>query len=66
MKEKTYIAVYNGECATGSSPDEAKRKLEENCTHNPEFIDIEFYEAKLLKAKQIIIIENEEKESSEQ
>lgn len=56
MEEKTYIAIYNGECATGSSLDEAKKKLEENCTHNPEFKDIEFYEAKLLKTKQIIII----------
>ena len=59
MEEKVYIAVYNGECATGASPEEAKKKLEESCTHVPEFIDIDFYEAKLLKVKQIIVIENE-------
>lgn len=59
MEEKVYIAVYNGECATSSSVEEANKKLEADCTHSPEFIDIDFYEAKLLKVKQIIVIENE-------
>jgi hypothetical protein len=62
-EEKVYIAVYNGECSIGKSIEEANKKLEEDCTHAPEFIDIDFYEAKLLKVKQIIIIENEENKS---
>jgi hypothetical protein len=63
-EEKVYIAIYNGECGIGESIEEAKKKLEEDCTHTPEFIDIDFYEAKLLKVKQIIIIENEENKNS--
>ncbi len=57
MEEKVYIAVYNGECAVANSVEKAKEELEENCTHTPEFKDIEFYEATLLKVKQTIIIE---------
>jgi hypothetical protein len=64
MEEKVYIAVYNGECAIANSVEKAKEDLEENCTHNPEFKEIEFYVAKRLKVKQTIIIEDEDKESS--
>lgn len=61
--KKTFIAVYAGECSIKDSVEEAMIDLVENCTHEPDFKDINFYEAKLLKVKQIIIIENE-KESA--
>ena len=57
MEEMIYIAVYNGECTIANSVEKAKIDLEENCTHLPEFKEIEFYEAKLLKVRQTLLIE---------
>lgn len=59
-----YIAICDGTCGIGESPDAAFSDLKENSTRDPEIEEVLFYKAEEIKVKQTIIIVDEKSDNT--